>query len=263
MPRPSTASASIRHPVCPQNGRRSLGLRRATTGWAWGLVFFSGTLLAQSGPIGQNTVWETQARHWLEEQMSGTDKESTGLRPEVLVGELDKRLRLAPCQNVTPYIPQNTRLWGRTRIGLRCDDGRTAWNVFLPVTVKAWGPAWVINKPLASGATLTQDDAELTEIDWAESVSPVLARQDDWVGSQANRALVPGQVLRQALVRSPQVFQSGSQVKVKVLARNFQLAASGQALTHGRLGELARVKMPNGKIVQGTVRDEQTVEVAL
>jgi flagellar basal body P-ring formation protein FlgA len=231
--------------------------------WICALLGLVGSALAQGAAPIQSTAWEQQARRWLEQQMNSTQTESNGLRPEVLVGELDKRLRLAPCQQVTPYIPQGTKLWGRTRIGLRCEDGRTAWNVFLPVTVKAWGPAWVISKPVASGATLSQDDAELTEIDWAESVSPVLAHQADWVGSQTNRSLVPGQVLRQAFVRSPQVFQSGSQVKVKVMASNFQLAASGQAMAHGRLGELVRVKMPNGKVVQGTVRDEQTVEVAL
>ncbi len=78
------------------------------------------------------------------------------LRAEVVVGSLDTRLRLAPCQKVEPHLPAGTRLWGRSRIGLRCVDGPTRWNVFVPVTVKAWGPAWVLKKAVASGATLTQ-----------------------------------------------------------------------------------------------------------
>lgn len=236
-------------------------VRRSALLLASAAVLAQGQALAQNNP--SNLAWEQQARQWLEVQMGTAGQDTLGLRPEIQVGELDKRLRLAPCQNVVPYLPQGTRLWGRTRIGLRCEDGRTNWNVFLPVTVRAWGPAWVITKPLASGATLTQEDAELTEIDWTESVSPVLARAEDWIGSQAHRAMVPGQVLRKSMVRNPQVFQSGSTIKVKVLATHFQLAAQGQAMTHGRLGESARVKMPNGRVVQGIVLDGQTVEVRM
>ena len=35
-------------------------------------------------------------------------------------------------------------IWGRTRLCLRCTDGGGRWNVFLPVTIKAFGPAWVL-----------------------------------------------------------------------------------------------------------------------
>ena len=52
-----------------------------------------------------------------------------GLRVEVRVGALDARLRLAPCENVQPYLPAGTRLWGNARIGLRCADATVRWNV--------------------------------------------------------------------------------------------------------------------------------------
>ena len=37
---------------------------------------------------------------------------------------------------VEPYLPNNMRLWGKSRIGLRCTGGPTRWNVYLPITVK-------------------------------------------------------------------------------------------------------------------------------
>ena len=65
-------------------------------------------------------------------------------RVEVVVGQLDPRLHLAPCERIEPYLPPNVRLWGKSRIGLRCTQGRTAWNVYLPIIVKVWGRALVV-----------------------------------------------------------------------------------------------------------------------
>ena len=83
-------------------------------------------------------------QHWLDDALAQAQAGGLPLRMEVSVGTLDSRLRLAPCARVEPYLPAGARLWGRTRLGLRCVDGPTRWNVFLPITVKAFGPAWVL-----------------------------------------------------------------------------------------------------------------------
>lgn len=209
--------------------------------------------------------WTAQAQQWIDQQLAtAADTGSSDmprLRPEVLFGQMDPRLRLDPCQQVEPFLPGGTRLWGRSRIGLRCVQGPTPWSVFIPVTVKVWGPGWVIQRPVAPGDTLTQEDAQAAEIDWTESAATVLAQPQDWVGAQASRALMPGQALREGMVKPPQAFAAGSQVKVLVRGQGFALTATGEALTHGYLGQTARVRMPNRKVVTGTVRNADTVEV--
>jgi flagellar basal body P-ring formation protein FlgA len=182
------------------------------------------------------------------------------LRPEVVFGTLDSRLRLAPCARVQAHLPPGTRLWGRSRIGLRCVDGPTRWNVFLPVTVRAWGPAWVLRHPVAAGSTLSADDAELAEIDWAEQAAPVLAAPALWVGQQAAHALLAGQALRQTMVRPAQVFAAGSPVRVVHAGAGFEVAISGEALGPGLPGQAVRVRLHGGRVVSGLVRDAQTVE---
>ena len=79
-------------------------------------------------------------------------------RVEVSLGQLDSRLRLAPCQRIEPYLPAGTVLWGKARIGLRCTQGPTPWNVFLPVTVNVFGKAWVAAAPLSAGSVIMQSD---------------------------------------------------------------------------------------------------------
>jgi flagella basal body P-ring formation protein FlgA len=183
------------------------------------------------------------------------------LRMEVSVGALDSRLRLAPCARVEPYLPPGMRLWGRTRLGLRCVDGPVRWNVFLPVTVKAFGPAWVVPGPVAPGATLAAGDAVQAEVDWAEDASPVIADPAQWVGTTVIRTLGAGQPLRQSSVRPPQAFQAGAPVRVVAAGAGFAVASDGQAITAGFVGQPVRVRMEGGRIMSGTVRDPRTVEV--
>jgi flagella basal body P-ring formation protein FlgA len=104
-------------------------------------------------------------QRWLDDALARNQPGGLPLRMEVSVGTLDSRLRLAPCARVEPYLPAGSRLWGRTRLGLRCVEGATAWNVFLPVTIKAFGPAWVLNSNVASGVELTAADASEAEVD--------------------------------------------------------------------------------------------------
>lgn len=242
--------------------------------WWAGLILFGMAMItpvfatqvqAQTPAATEQAVaaWTRQSQAWIEQQLGTSTDPSTGLRPEIEIGALDSRLRLAPCQQVEPYLPTGTRLWGRTRIGIRCLQGPVPWNVFLPVTVRAWGPAWTVRQPVSAGTVLTENDLELTEIDWAESVTPVLFRASDWQGLEATRHLVPGQVLRQGMVRSPQLFSAGSTVRVLIRGPGFQLTATGSALSHGHQGQTARIRMPNRKVLTGTVLDAETVEITL
>lgn len=255
--------------------RRSTTTARLLTGWVWqrliGMVCLGAIGLASLPSQAQHGVaseqamraWVQQSQRWIEAQLATAQQPVQGLRPEVLIGQLDSRLQLAPCTRVEPYLPTGTRLWGRTRIGLRCVQGPVTWNVFLPITVRAWGPAWTVTQPVSAGTRLTQNDLELTEMDWAQSVVPVLSNQADWLGLEATRHLVPGQILRQGMVRPPQVFTAGTQIRVLIRGQGFQLVATGSALSHGHLGQNARIRMPNRQVLTGTVVDAETVEMTL
>lgn len=212
-----------------------------------------------------NAGLEQIASDWLQPALASGLGQDAGapLRPEVVIGRLDSRLRLAPCSRVEPYLPAGTRLWGRSRIGLRCLEGATLWNVYLPITVKAWGPAWVLKRPVAAGATLTQEDADVAEIDWAEQFASVLATPALWVGQQAVYALQPGQALRSNMVRPIPAFGPGAQVRVSSAGAGFHVIVSGVALGAGVTGQSVRVRLQGGRVVTGLVRDGQTVEVQL
>ncbi len=212
------------------------------------------------GQVGELTQrWLDQTLQ--QQQQSGTS--NSLLRMEVVVGALDARLRLAPCARIEPYLPAGARLWGRSRLGLRCSDGPVRWNVFLPLTVKAWGPAWVLAGNVAAGAVLTEHDAQQTEVDWAGDPAAIVADPALWVGQVAAHTLRAGQALRQSMLRAPYLFEVGAQVRVRVQGAGYAVTAAGQAMAAGAAGQTVRVRMANGKIVAGMVDDQGTVTSAL
>jgi flagella basal body P-ring formation protein FlgA len=211
---------------------------------------------------GANPEFYATAQHWLDASLA---KQSSALplRAELVMGQIDSRLQLAPCQRIEPYLPAGMQLWGKTRLGLRCTQGAVKWNVFLPITVKAFGPAWVIKGTVAPGAALTEADAMAVEVDWAETSSPIVANQSDWLGKSATRQLTTGQALRQDMVRAAQVFQAGAQVRVLAVGPGFEIASRAQAISAGVVGQSVRVRMDNGQVLSGTVMDERTVKVLI
>jgi flagellar basal body P-ring formation protein FlgA len=241
-------------------------------GCAWGLLLClaAGTANAQyaaSQAVTANdrALLAQMARDWLTPALETTlaDNPDNLLRPEVIMGALDSRLRLAPCQQIEPFLPPGTRLWGRSRVGLRCLEGRVHWKVYVPVTIKAWGPAWVLRRAVPGGTVLTQDDADVAEMDWAEHPASILATPQSWIGQEAAFALQPGQALRANMVRPVPAFERGAQVRVKSIGSGFQVVVTGQAMEDGVMGQSVRVKLGTGRTVTGTVRTGQVVEVKL
>lgn len=227
----------------------SRGWRLALIAWMAGLQLLGLTAQAQTASAEPDYLGST--RRWLDQAVAEVQSAAAApLRMEVHVGTLDSRLRLAPCARVEPYLPAGTRLWGRSRLGLRCVDGVSRWNVFLPITIKAVGQAWVLRRDVQPGAVLGADDVMEAEVDWAEDPSPIVADPAQWVGQVAVRALGTGQALRQNMVRPAQVFQAGAQVRVVAQGAGFQITADGQAVSPGIVGQQARVRMDNGRVIR-------------
>ncbi|MBP6850526.1 MAG: flagellar basal body P-ring formation protein FlgA [Rhodoferax sp.] len=218
--------------------------------------------LAQAQDAGASLLKDTQA--WLDQAVaSARPAGAAPLRLVVTVGALDSRLTLAPCAQVEPYLPPGMRLWGKARLGLRCTDGKARWNVFLPIQVQAFGPAWVVRGDVPVGKMLEAGDAVQAEVDWAQDNHTVLADMEMWLGQTATRALATGQTLRAGMVRAPQVFQAGAMVRVVAQGTGFAVTSDGQALSAGTLGSQARVRMEGGRILTGIVTDSRTVRVDL
>ena len=186
-------------------------------------------------------------------------------RIDIAVGVLDARLKLAPCLRIEPYVPTGVRLWGRARIGLRCTEGARRWNVYLPVTVHAYGSAWVAAAALAAGTTLQAADITAAEVDLAEDADAdaAITTQALAVGRVLARPLAAGRALRLTDFKPRLWFAAGDTVRVLATGVGFSVASSGQALTAGLEGQAARVRTDSGQVVVGMPVAARQIEIAL
>ena len=184
-------------------------------------------------------------------------------RIELVIGQLDPRLHLAPCQRIEPYLPAGMRLWGKSRIGLRCTEGATLWNVYLPITVKIFGRALVVPAGAQAGSMLTSADLAEAEVDLAEEFTAAVVDPQLAVGRVLAANLKPGQTLRAGHLKARQWFAAGETVKVVATGEGFTLESEAQALSNGVEGQPARVRTENGRVLTGVPTGERRVEVNL
>jgi len=194
---------------------------------------------------------------------TGKAGEAAAPRVEVVIGQLDSRLRLAPCQTIEPYLPAGMRLWGKSRIGLRCKSGPTPWNVYLPVTVKVFGKGLLVPAGATAGSVLTENELLVGEVDLAEEFTPAVVDPRNAVGRVLTTNLRAGQALRQAHLKSRQWFAAGETVRVVALGEGFALESEGQALGNGLEGQPVKVRTESGRVLTGVPAGERRVEVTL
>jgi len=232
---------------------------------AWGLLVVCGLLVAALPANAEEPAPALAAGLVDQVRSLALDKAAApaAARVEVVVGQLDPRLHLAPCERIEPYLPANVRLWGKSRIGLRCTQGRTAWNVYLPIVVKVWGRALVVPGGAAAGSVLVEGDLEEAEVDLAEEFTAVFFDRKLVVGRTLAQALRPGQAVRQAHIKSRQWFAAGETVKVVAVGDGFALEGVGQALTNGIEGQPAKVRTENGRVVTGIPTADRRLELTL
>ncbi len=184
-------------------------------------------------------------------------------RVAVEIGALDARLRLAPCQQIQPYLPPGMAVWGKSRIGLRCTDGAARWNVTLPIRVAVFGRAVVANGPLPAGVNLSQEQLALADIDIAAEPGAVFTDPAQLIGRTLARPLGASEAVRAPVLKSRQWFAAGETVQVRVAGEGFAVASEAQALSAGIEGQEVRVRFESGRVASGRAVGERRVDVLL
>ena len=217
----------------------ALGLASAASAWAQSSA-------PAAAPLDPALL--ARVREMAQQAAQAGAAELPGARVQVELGTLDARLRLAPCAQVQPYVPQGQRMWGRARIGLRCVQG-APWNVSLPVTVKVFMPALVLTQALSAGTPLEAEHLERKEVDVAAGSSPALTLPEQALGRALAHGLSAGDTLRRANLRSRQWFAAGDTVRLVAQGEGYSVSGEAQALGPGLEGQVVRLRTESGRIV--------------
>ncbi len=184
--------------------------------------------------------------------------------PEVVVGQMDKRLRLQACQHeLQVFSPQSKVTLGQQTVGVKC-RGETPWTVYVQVTAKLMKHAVVSQRSLSSRHVLTESDLTLKRVDVGQLKQSYTTRTDNLIGKQLKYPVAMGTVITQAHVKPIKMVRRGDQVVLIAEAGSMEVKMNGVALSDASYGQRVKVKNSSSKrVVEGLVDAPGVVRVQL
>lgn len=183
---------------------------------------------------------------------------------KVEVGRLDSRLRLADCgSGLVPSFQYGAARVGNTTVRVSC-PGPKPWSLYVPVSVKQFGPVVVLARPVSPGGTLSPEDVRLDERDLSSLVTGYFTDPKQVVGKQVKRSLGVGQPLSRLAVTSPKLVRRGDRVVLLARTDRFEVRMEGKILSDGAAGDRVQVRnLRSNRVVEGSLTAEGIVLVQM
>lgn len=184
--------------------------------------------------------------------------------PEISVGRIDSRLRLAKCtQPIAGFLPPGSSRAGNITVGIRC-DGAKPWTIYVNAQVKLMRPVLVLGNPLSRGQVISESDLRLETRDIGRLNGGYLGDPRKVVGLQARMPLRAGYVLSAKVLMRPKLVRRGQTVTLLAQSQGFEVRSAGRALQDGVAGEQISVEnLGSNRIIQGVVAESGLVRVKM
>ncbi|MEI7432355.1 MAG: flagellar basal body P-ring formation chaperone FlgA [Betaproteobacteria bacterium] len=218
--------------------------------WIGCLLLSPLTVFAQ-----QNTLYNT-----LEDFIRTQTQGSPG-KVSFTISQLDTRTQLTPCSAFEPFMPQGSKLWGKTTVGVRC-LGPSNWTIYVPVQVSVSGNYLVSARNFQAGNSITANDIIIKNGDLSTLPSNILTDQSQAIGKTVKNGLGAGQPIRSDQLIAPWAVQQGQSVKTVSNGPGFTVSSEGKALNNAIEGQVVQVRTASGQTVSGVARPGGVVEVS-
>lgn len=179
----------------------------------------------------------------------------------IVIGQIDPRMNLAACAALEPFLPNGSRAWGKTTVGVRC-NAPTPWTIYVSATVRVLANYIVTAAPLAQGQTVGQNDIATMHGDIATLPPGIITDASQAVGRTVLSSLSAGSPLRQDSLRSQQAVQQGQTVRLVSGGSGFRVSTEGKALNSAAEGQLVQARTPGGQVVSGIAKLGGILEVS-
>lgn len=189
--------------------------------------------------------------------------QTTGLPGQVsiAIGPLDSRLNLAACAAPEAFLPNGSRAWGKTTVGVRCTVP-APWTIYVAATVRVQGDYIAAALPLTQGQSIGPNDIAKVRGDLTALPPGVITDAAQAVGYTLSRSIPLGGPLRQDALRSQQVVQQGQVVRLVSAGPGFRVSTEGRAMSNAGAGQVAQARTPTGQVVSGIAKLGGIVEVS-
>jgi flagella basal body P-ring formation protein FlgA len=179
---------------------------------------------------------------------------------EIKLSEIDSRLKLKPCDKLTPFLPIGSKAWGNMTLGIRC-EAPFPWTLHLAAQIKVFGDFYVSSVALVQGQVLTAQDivkisGELNKLPVGTVLLPNQA-----IGKVMAASYPAGVSLRSDMFKVIPAILQGQAVKVSSSGIGFTVSNDAIALNNADEGKLARARTSSGQLVSGIAKAGGVIEV--
>lgn len=179
---------------------------------------------------------------------------------KITAGDIDKRLNLPACDNLSPNLLPGSKPWGKVTISIRC-TAPSPWQVYVQADVQVTADYYVAANSLSQGKILTLADMSKVKGDISKLPPGVITNPEQAVGKTMQVSVASGSVLRSDAMKSPAVVQQGQSVRVISSGPGFQVATDAIALNNASDGQIAKAKTNSGQTVSGIAKSGGIIEI--
>lgn len=174
--------------------------------------------------------------------------------------KMDSNIALPKCSKLEPFLPTGNRLWGKTSIGVRCND-QQAWTIYLQIDIEVIAEAVHAAKSIPRDHTLNESDILLKEVNLVRMSEGILTDPAKVIGKVAVTNINAGLPISNQLIRAPHIIQRGQKVKLIVEGSGFSVSTEVEALSAAAEGQVLQIRNQAGRIMTGVARQDGIVEI--
>jgi len=184
-----------------------------------------------------------------------------GLR--VQVEQVDPNIAVPACVGGAIEISTQpgARVWGRTTLQLRC--AKAGWMVNVPFNIRVFGDYVVASRYLPFGQKIESTDIRVIEGELNLLPDDVLRTPKGAYDRVLNRPLQMGSPIGLNDLRESSVIKVGDPVRLVLSGKDFEVSGEGIAQTSGMIGDMVRVRLADGQVLQGKVLRPSVVRVTI
>lgn len=183
---------------------------------------------------------------------------------KIVVRKLDKRLRLAACQQkLESFLPPGRPLSGRTTVGIKCNHEKP-WTLYVNATIHHFEFIVVAKRSIPRGSIIKESDLILVEQDTSRLNGAYLRKITLAVGKKVKQTIRTHTPVTQRVLIDPQIIKRGDPITIIAQSPALEIRAPGNALASGKIGDIIRVKNTKSqKIVEARIASNNTVTVQM
>ena len=223
-------------------------------GW---MQVIAASTFAQASPSQDSAEITRIAKEFLQKQTANINGEVS-----ITIGQIDSRLKLQMCSDLSPFLLQGSKAWGKITLGMRCQTPKP-WTIYVGAQIKVKGEYYVSAQALSQGQIVSMSDLVKMNGDLTALAPSAIIDPAKIIGRTMQVSVAAGTNLRLDMLKVNAVIQQGQVVKITSIGPGFSVSNEALALNNAAEGQIAKARTASGYTVSGIAKVGGIIEIPL